>query len=104
MRKLTTEEYNTLKKFEREMNLAVTDVAAGMTQNDAKTVFGIYNDVMGTHDTGYNCPSCRLRVLKKLHELYYDKMKCMEKSAKRAETLRLKKEEKENENGTEVHD
>lgn len=106
MRKLTTEEYNTLKKFEKEMNLAVTDVAAGMTQNDAKLVFGIYNDVMGggTHETAFNCPSCRLRILKKLHDLYYEKMKCMEKSAKRAETLRLKNEERENENGTEVHD
>lgn len=102
MRKLTTEEYNTLKKFEREMNLAVTDVAAGLTAVDAKTIFGIYNDIMGTHDTGYNCPACRLRVLKKLHDLYYEKMKNLERSAKRTETLKLKKEEKEN--ATEIHD
>lgn len=102
MRKLTTEEYNTLKKFEKEMNLAVTDVAAGMTINDAKLVFGIYNEVMNATETGYNCPACRLKVLKKLRELYYEKMKNLERSAKRTETLKLKKEEAEN--ATEVHD
>lgn len=71
-KKLTQEQYESLKPFERNLRNAASKSFVHMVAEDFEKVAKIYTDVFGETLTKsqMSCNTCRLNALRKLGELY----------------------------------
>lgn len=71
-KKLTKEQYEALKPYERNLRNAASKSFVHMTGEDFEKVVKIYTEVFGETLTKsqMSCNTCRLNALRKLGELY----------------------------------
>lgn len=68
--KLTKKQIEQLSQFEDNFKYAKADVLIGITSNDYAKLVEVYNQATGQHEAPTVCPSCRLRIMKKLATIY----------------------------------
>ena len=93
MKELTKEQYEILKKYERNLKTAVySDYSRNMMTKDLKTILGIYDDVTEIpHSISFSCGSCQLGLLKRIGKIYFqyeDKLKKEAEEAKKSKNVK----------------
>ena len=71
--KLTEEQYNTLKKYEKHLRRGFYgDYTYGLYQKDFDEMLAIYKELGGNERLKYSCNVCCLRLTKFLGKLYFE--------------------------------
>lgn len=84
-KELTKEQREVLQKYEKHLHTAFyADYVVGLPEKDVRVLFGVFNKINSSNETGYSCNFCKMRVLKALGRMYYknDKVDNHKKEAK----------------------
>lgn len=107
IKSLNCSEYQTLKKYERQMLTATkANYISGLKLKDCEALFAVYNRITGLKEKATACPKCVLRITRVLagaYDRYVAKMS-KKQAEKKAETaicndetdILNKKEEQQN--------
>lgn len=83
MKELTKEQYELLSvKYNKYMISAENGVALGLTTDDAKEVYAIYNELYGKRESNYTCASCRINVFTGLYRKFVEYQNTHKKTRK----------------------
>ena len=93
-KKLTKEEYESLKPYEKNLKAAYKHSYVHMTGEDFSKVAVLYAEIMGEALTKsqMGCNTCRLNALRKLGELYDNYEKKLEAKETKKRPKKLDKE------------